>query len=45
LEHARKQAGNHYYTFSAKSLNAAPGVYIIKLNAGNTSRVLKVIEQ
>jgi hypothetical protein len=45
LEHARKQAGNHYYTFSAKSLNAAPGVYLIKLNAGNTSRVLKVIEQ
>jgi Secretion system C-terminal sorting domain len=45
LEQARKQAGNHYYTFSAKSLNAAPGVYIIKLNAGNTSRVLKVIEQ
>ena len=44
LENTRKQAGNHYYSFSAKGLNAAPGVYIVKLQAGKSLRVLKVIE-
>jgi hypothetical protein len=45
LENSRKQAGEHFYSFSAKNLNAAPGVYVVKLKAGNSSRVLKVIEQ
>lgn len=45
LDNSRKSAGTHYYKFSAKEIGLSEGIYFINLKAGNTNRVLKVIEQ
>lgn len=45
LDNSRKSTGTHYYKFSAKEIGLSEGIYFINLKAGNTNRVLKVIEQ
>ena len=45
LDDSQKQAGTHKYNFSAKSLNYASGLYIVKLKAGNHSSIIKIVEQ
>lgn len=45
LERGTKQAGNYKYTFCAKKLNYASGMYVLKLNVGTKTSTLKIIEQ
>jgi len=45
LDNSQKQSGTHKYNFSAKSLNFSSGIYFVKLSAGNSSKVIKIIEQ
>ncbi len=45
LDNSEKQQGVHKYNFSAKSLNYSSGMYFVKLTIGNTTDVLKIVEQ
>lgn len=45
LENGSKIHGSYFYNFSAKNLNFPAGIYIVKLNAGGKTSVLKIIEQ
>lgn len=45
LEKSQKSAGFYSYNFNAKSLNFPSGIYVVKLTAGNKTRVLKIVEQ
>lgn len=45
LDNSQKQAGLYKYSFSAKSLNYASGMYMVKLTTGHKSSVVKIIEQ
>ncbi|MES2284167.1 MAG: T9SS type A sorting domain-containing protein [Bacteroidota bacterium] len=45
LDNSQKISGTYNYTFNAKSLNFPAGIYIVKLNAGDKTSVLKIIEQ
>ncbi len=45
LDKSQKQPGEYTYSFSAKVLNHAKGVYFVKLSVGNKTSVLKLIEQ
>ncbi|MEQ1732370.1 MAG: T9SS type A sorting domain-containing protein [Bacteroidia bacterium] len=40
-----KQAGTHSFDFSAQRLGYASGMYFVKLTTGNTTTVVKIIEQ
>jgi hypothetical protein len=40
-----KQAGTHSFDFSAQRLGCASGMYFVKLTTGNTTTVVKIIEQ
>jgi len=45
LDQGPKNFGIYNYTFSAKNLGHPAGIYFVKLTAGNSSRVIKVIEE
>lgn len=45
LDKGMKQAGQYSYTFNAKSLNHATGLYFVKLLVNNKIDVLRIIEQ
>lgn len=45
LDKGNKQAGTYSYTFGAKKLGYSAGVYIVKLNIGNKTDVIKIVEQ
>ncbi|MBA3680729.1 MAG: T9SS type A sorting domain-containing protein [Bacteroidetes bacterium] len=45
LDNSEKQQGVHKYNFSAKSLNYSSGMYFVKLTIGNTTDVIKIVEQ
>jgi hypothetical protein len=45
LDKGMKQAGQYSYTFNAKSLNHANGLYFVKLLVNNKIDVLRIIEQ
>lgn len=45
IDSGNKNAGNYKYSFSAKNLGYSSGMYFVKLTAGKTTKVLKLIEQ
>lgn len=45
LDNSEKQQGVHNYNFSAKNLNYSSGMYFVKLTIGNTTDVIKIVEQ
>lgn len=45
LDNSEKQQGVHKYNFSAKNLNFGTGMYFVKLTIGNTTDVIKIVEQ
>jgi len=45
LDKGNKQSGTYTYTFGAKKLGYSAGVYFVKLNIGNKTDVIKIVEQ
>jgi len=45
LDKGLKQKGTYTYNFSAKKLNFGAGIYFVKLNVGNKTDVIKLIEE
>ncbi|MBL7917991.1 MAG: carboxypeptidase regulatory-like domain-containing protein [Bacteroidia bacterium] len=45
LDSGKKNAGTYKYSFSAKSQGYSAGMYFIKLTAGKTTKVIKLIEE